>query len=86
MKASGWIRRGHRWVAIAFVLTVAANFVALVRGAGAPPAWITYAPLAPLAVLTVTGLYMFVLPYVGGREAKRRGPWPSSERERTPVA
>jgi len=50
-------------VSIAFTLTVIANFVALARGAGTPPPWVTYSPLLPLAVLLFTGLYLFVLPY-----------------------
>jgi hypothetical protein len=59
------IRQAHRWISIAFVLTVVANFVALGMGRGAqPPAWITYAPLLPLALLTFSGLYLFALPYV----------------------
>lgn len=63
------IRQCHRWVAIAFTLTVIANFVALAQGGGAvPPAWVTYAPLLPLALLMFTGLYLFALPYaVKGR-------------------
>ena len=56
-----WIRQIHRWVSIVFTLTVVANFVALSQGQ--PPAWITYAPLLPLALLLFTGLYLFVLPY-----------------------
>jgi heme A synthase len=64
-----WIRQIHRWVSIAFTLTVIANFVALAMGGGQqPPPYITYAPLLPLAILLFTGLYMFVLPYL----AKRR--------------
>jgi hypothetical protein len=59
-----WIRQIHRWMSIAFTMTVIANFVALARGSGAmPPPWITYAPLLPLALLLFTGLYLFVLPY-----------------------
>jgi len=58
---SKWIRQIHRWVAIAFTLTVIANFVAL--AVGKPPAWVTYSPLLPLGVLLFTGLYLFVLPY-----------------------
>jgi hypothetical protein len=64
-----WVRQTHRWVSIAFTVTVIANFVALSRGA--PPAWVTYSPLLPLALLLFTGLYLFVLPYAtkwrGGR-------------------
>ena len=55
------IRQTHRWLSIAFTLTVIANFVALTRGQ--PPAWVTYSPLPPLALLLFSGLYMFVLPY-----------------------
>jgi hypothetical protein len=55
------IRQLHRWLSIAFTVTVIANFVALARGT--PPAWVTYSPLPPLALLLFTGLYMFTLPY-----------------------
>lgn len=58
------IRQTHRWLSIAFTLTVIANFVAMTRGQ--PPAVITYAPLAPLAplaLLSLPGLYLFALPY-----------------------
>jgi hypothetical protein len=68
------IRQFHRWVSIAFTITVIANFVALAQGAGAPPPpWITYSPLPPLALLLFSGLYLFVLPYTvrlrSGRKA-----------------
>jgi hypothetical protein len=56
-----WIRQTHRWVSVAFTATVAANFAAMTRGQ--PPAWVTYSPLLPLALLLLTGLYLFVLPY-----------------------
>jgi hypothetical protein len=55
------IRQMHRWLSIAFTLTVIANFAA--RTQGEPAAWITYSPLPPLALLLLTGLYLFVLPY-----------------------
>jgi hypothetical protein len=63
MNWNAWIRQVHRWLSIAFTVTVIANFVALARGGGTPPAWVTYAPLLPLALLLITGLYLFVLPY-----------------------
>ena len=56
-----WIRQFHRWISIAFTVTVIANFVAM--GLGEPPPWIVYSPLLPLFLLLLTGLYMFVLPY-----------------------
>jgi hypothetical protein len=59
-----WIRQFHRWTSIAFTLTVIANFVQIGMGGGNPPNWITYSPLLPLALLLLTGLYMFALPYV----------------------
>ena len=55
------IRQTHRWLSIVFTLTVVANFVALTKGQ--PPAWVTYSPLLPLALLLFSGLYLFVLPY-----------------------
>ena len=63
------IRQVHRWLSMAFTATVVANFIALAKGGGEmPPPWVTYSPLLPLAVLQLTGLYLFALPYV----AKRR--------------
>jgi hypothetical protein len=69
VKWNHWIRQFHRWISIVFTFTVIANFVALAQGTGAPPAWVTYAPLLPLALLLFSGLYLFVLPYA----ARRRG-------------
>ena len=69
--ASMWIRQIHRWLSIAFTLTVIANFIALARGE--PPAWVVYSPLLPLFLLLLTGLYLFVLPYA----AKWRNATPS---------
>jgi hypothetical protein len=66
------IRQVHRWMSIAFTLTVIANFVALAQGPGTPPPWVTYSPLPPLAFLLFSGLYLFMLPYAARwRSAKR---------------
>jgi ABC-type polysaccharide/polyol phosphate export permease len=67
MSISKVVRQFHRWVSIAFTLTVIANFAAMTQGT--PPAWITYSPLLPLFLLLLTGLYMFFLPYF----SRRRG-------------
>ena len=72
MKANTWIRQFHRWVSIVFTVAVIANFVALARGDGAPPPWVTYAPLPPLFLLLFSGLYLFVLPYVARRRTGAR--------------
>jgi hypothetical protein len=65
-----WIRQLHRWVSIVFTLTVVANFVSRAMGDGTPPDWVTYSPLPPLALLLFSGLYMFVLPYLGRRSSR----------------
>ncbi|MEK1851019.1 MAG: hypothetical protein AAAC48_03855 [Phyllobacterium sp.] len=68
------IRQIHRWLSIAFTVTVIANFVAM--GLGEPPAWVVYSPLLPLFLLLFTGLYMFVLPYTAKwRSARHTGEW-----------
>ena len=64
------IRQTHRWLSIVFTLTVIANFVALTQGQ--PPAWVTYSPLPPLALLLFSGLYLFVLPYATKWRRARR--------------
>ena len=64
------VRQTHRWVSMVFTLTVIMNFVALGLGHGEqPPPWVTYSPLLPLFVLLLSGLYLFVLPYVSKRRA-----------------
>lgn len=60
-----YIRQIHRWLSLIFTATVAANFVAMAWGQ--PPAWVVYSPLLPLFLLLLSGLYMFVLPYLAGR-------------------
>lgn len=65
-----WIRQFHRWVSMLFTLVVIAIFAML--GLGKQPAeWVYLVPLAPLFLLTFTGLYMFALPYVARRRAGR---------------
>jgi hypothetical protein len=67
---NSWVRQFHRWLSIAFTVTVIANFVAM--GLGEPPAWVVYSPLLPLFLLLFTGLYMFVLPYAAKWDSARR--------------
>jgi hypothetical protein len=64
------IRQSHRWLSIAFTLTVIANFVAMTQGP--PPDLVTYSPLLPLALLLFSGLYLFVLPYAARWRNGRR--------------
>jgi hypothetical protein len=69
MSPNSWIRQVHRWVSIAFTITVIANFAAMTRGQ--PPAWVTYSPLLPLALLLFSGLYLFALPYLAKSRRSR---------------
>ncbi|SCL73922.1 hypothetical protein [Micromonospora peucetia] len=73
MNWNKWIRQIHRWLSIAFTVTVVATFVALAQEE--PVVWVSYLPLLPLALLLSTGLYLFVLPYAvrwrGGRVTAR---------------
>ncbi|NVD40589.1 hypothetical protein HT585_17105 [Ensifer sp. HO-A22] len=66
MNWNNCIRQVHRWTSFVFAVVVCAIFATL--GMGKQPAeWVYFLPLFPLAVLLATGLYMFVLPYLGGR-------------------
>ena len=55
------IRTFHRWTSLAFTLAVIANIVAMVIQE--QPVWIGVMALIPLALLLITGLYLFALPY-----------------------
>jgi hypothetical protein len=61
MNWNTWIRQAHRWVSIAFTVSVIVTFIALAQEQ--PVVWVSYVPLLPLALLLFTGLYLFVLPY-----------------------
>ena len=68
MKWTRGIRQVHRWVAVIFTLIVVLIFILL--GTSTPPQWLYYTPLPFLFLLLLTGIYLFVLPYL----AKREGP------------
>ena len=57
MTLANRIRLSHRWLGIILTLSILANFVAMAFGP--PPTIIVYAPLVPLALLMLSGLYMF---------------------------
>ena len=59
---SRWIRQLHRWLSIAFTLSVIATFIAVAQKE--PLVWVSYVPLLPLFLLLGTGLYLFALPYL----------------------
>jgi hypothetical protein len=51
-----------------FTVSIIVTVIALVQEE--PIVWVSYIPLFPLAVLLLTGLYLFALPYV--RRTARR--------------
>jgi hypothetical protein len=64
---SRWIRQTHRWLSIVFTAAVIANGVMVAQGKYSARMGLT--AVFPMALLLMTGLYLFVLPYV----ARRRG-------------
>lgn len=71
MSRSHWVRQVHRWLALAFTVAVVVNLVALARQDQA--VWVGLLALVPLVLLLLTGLYLFVLPYVTKDRNSRRG-------------
>ena len=69
MNWNHWIRQIHRWVAIAFTVAVIATFIALAQEK--PVVWVSYLPLLPLALLWLTGMYLFVLPHAAKWRSRR---------------
>jgi hypothetical protein len=56
-----WIRQTHRWLSIAFTAAVIVNGVAVATGKYTNRLGLM--AVAVLAVLFLSGLYLFVLPY-----------------------
>ena len=61
MNWNKWVRQTHRWLSIAFTVGVIVNFVAVAQKKYT--VWVGLLALLPLALLLLTGLYLFVLPY-----------------------
>jgi hypothetical protein len=59
---SKWIRQTHRWLSIVFTVAVIINGVTVVQGRYNNRLGLS--AVAILAFLLLTGLYLFVLPYV----------------------
>lgn len=72
MKFSLFIRKSHRWLSIAFTALVLANIAINITGMGGESLALAIGltTLVPLILLMISGLYLFALPYLGGR----RGP------------
>lgn len=67
VRVSNFVRKFHRWVAALFVLSVIATTMALSQPE--PMIWMSYVPLFPLALLALSGIYLFVLPYLPQRRS-----------------
>ncbi len=72
MNWNHWIRQIHRWLSMAFTVAVIVTSVALAQEK--PAVWVSYLSLPPLALLLLTGLYLFVLPYATKWRSKERKP------------
>lgn len=70
MNWNKWLRQIHRWLSIIFTLSVIITFIALAQDK--PVVWVSYVPLLPLALLLLTGLYLFAQPYVARWRGGRR--------------
>ena len=70
MNERRWVRPAHRWISIIFTAVSGAIFIALGLG-HQPPQWIYFLPLLPLAVLSLSGLYLFFQPYLTRRPVHR---------------
>ena len=57
------MRKIHRWVSVVFVFIVILVTIASTSGEE-PAEWVFLTPLLPLALLALTGIYLFGLPYV----------------------
>lgn len=65
-----WVRQLHRWVAVAF--TVSVIVVAIVLATQEEPAeWVYLSPLLPLGLLLISGAALFVQPYMAKRRRTR---------------
>lgn len=70
MSWNRWTRQVHRWMSVLLTATVVLNFAALALGEPAP--WVYVLPLPPSALLLLTGLYQFALPYAARWRGTRR--------------
>ncbi len=70
MNWNKWIRQTHRWVSIGFTAAVIVNGAAVTQGKY--NAGLGLLAVAPLAVLLLSGLYLFMLPYATKWRGRRQ--------------
>ncbi len=62
MNLSKTIRVTHRWLGATLIALTVVNAVAFGMGHAIP--WLYYLPLLPLFLSMLSGIYLFVLPYI----------------------
>ena len=70
MNWNRWVRQTHRWLSIGFTVAVIINIVAVLTHRY--KTWVGLLAVFPIALLLITGLYLFVLPYTGKWRRGRR--------------
>jgi hypothetical protein len=78
-----WVRQIHRWLSIAFTAAVIVNVIAL--GQEKSAVWVGLLALLPLVLLLLTGMYLFVLPYVFTPADKSAPPSPPETPSSSPA-
>jgi hypothetical protein len=68
VRVSAFIRQFHRWVSAIFVLSVIATTIVLTQPK--PLIWFSYVPLFPLSLLTLSGVFLFLRPYISRTRAE----------------
>ena len=74
MKWNRGFRQTHRWLAILFTAAVIVNILLNVLPLAKDDlvTLVGLLTLLPLTLLLITGLYLFVLPYVTGNDSRKR--------------
>lgn len=70
MSTAHTLRQFHRWTSIVFTVAVVINLAAAAMKQQAT--WIGLLALFPLVLLMITGLYMFVRPYMNASGTRSR--------------
>lgn len=70
MSWNRWIRQTHRWLSVIFTAAVLVNIVLNVAPLVSEEVAtvVGMVTLLPLTLLLVTGLYLFVLPYISRKD------------------
>jgi hypothetical protein len=71
MAADAVLRRIHRIGAVLFLLSIPPAWYFSATGDPASPSPVVYVPLFPLFILTLTGTYQLVRPWVRRRRGQR---------------